>query len=683
MIPEETESGSQVVFEKFSSTCNSSTSVFGHKNYTEFTRGHIPLIISIPHGGHKLPEHIPNREKIDSSVNIFNDNNTQEIGCAIAERMLYEFGRPVYMVVNHLHRRKVDVNRPFEQGTDSNRTSKSSPSDSQIAWRDYHEFMKTAVKEVEGRFGRGLVIDLHGHAHQKNYIEVGYLLSAKILALPVHTLNTNTTIHQMSSIRALFHRMAEAKITFTSLLRADILSLGGRLQMFGYDAVPSQAHHFPTAQELYLSGGYSVRNYGSSNGGKIDAIQLELPSILRIGKGASDKFITDLADSISWFLREYYWGNIERKFDGLSKKKLTMINRDLLQLLIYLSLPFLLQKVSEWLRRRANPSQHLDTKQPSRPFTKAELGVSTLLISTIIYHFHRAFFALPFNIFQKLNVSILTPASHLKALLTEQKTSLALSPPELDTLIKKLGSFENKYFYVTYGQKALIECNYCREATDYLYFILPGLAASYVTMITIIGLATMLKRKQDWRIYCVVFLVVCAAFDIYTFTTLDISLLISTAAEEHHFTTADFYRRLAFIICTSIVLYMNKKDMRTEAEILNDITRRQEYILGRLKGASLQRTAVLRDSALRKAFVEYYKRVEVEEGVIYADPEYKKAKATALAKLNVDALTKDAELYVENLTRIKESESVVAENELYAAANSADIGSSTDGTSGI
>ncbi|CAG8546103.1 10601_t:CDS:2 [Ambispora leptoticha] len=292
------------------------TKTFGFHNYTEYLRGELPLIIAVPHGGHILPKDLPDLTNWYSEDYIrFNDVNTQELARVVAQQLMIEFGgREVYMVINHLNQRKVDVNRPYEQGTKPNIDSPMESSESQLAWKSYHEFLRNAVDEVEARFGRGLVIDFHGHAHQEEYIEVGYLLPADLLALPVHTLNTNSSIHNSSSIRSLYYRMFDSQITFTSLIRADVLSLGGRLQMLGYHTVPSQAHHYPTINESYLhdgGGGYSVRTYGSSDGGKVDAVQLEIPKKFRIGMEASHRFVVDLADGIGWFFKTYYWGRIE------------------------------------------------------------------------------------------------------------------------------------------------------------------------------------------------------------------------------------------------------------------------------------------------------------------------------------------------------------------------------------
>src|SRR5688572_1442106 len=136
--------------------------IYGYNNYSEFVQGHLPIIISIPHGGHLFPEDIPDRKQSFPSVVKSNDINTQEIGRKLSDFITETFkGRKPYMIVNHLGRSKIDVNRPLREGAEGTPGS-NLPSETQLAWNDYHTFLNNAVEEVEERFGRGLLIDIHG-----------------------------------------------------------------------------------------------------------------------------------------------------------------------------------------------------------------------------------------------------------------------------------------------------------------------------------------------------------------------------------------------------------------------------------------------------------------------------------------------------------------------------------------
>ena len=54
------------------------------------------------------------------------------------------------------------------------------------------------------------------------------------------------------------------------------VSFGGLLESEGYLSVPSPTNPGPNG-ELYFSGGYITQQYGSRDGGIVDAIQIESP----------------------------------------------------------------------------------------------------------------------------------------------------------------------------------------------------------------------------------------------------------------------------------------------------------------------------------------------------------------------------------------------------------------------
>ncbi|RIB12048.1 hypothetical protein C2G38_2042154 [Gigaspora rosea] len=194
--------------------------IFGSMNYNEYIPGHLPLIISIPHGGRLFPPEIPDRKKNLSSVVKSNDLNTQDIGRELADKLMLHFkGMRPYLVINHLGRSKIDVNRPIKEGAEDPKTL--------VAWNDYHNFMQTAIKDVETNFGHGLLIDIHGHAHPEHLIEIGYVLPAEILSLPTSQINENPNIYSGSSIRSLYTRKSN-NIPFADLIYGQTTSFGGR-----------------------------------------------------------------------------------------------------------------------------------------------------------------------------------------------------------------------------------------------------------------------------------------------------------------------------------------------------------------------------------------------------------------------------------------------------------------------
>ena len=125
-----------------------------------------------------FPDDIPDRKQSFPSVVKSNDINTQEIGRQLSDFITGTFrGRKPYMVVNHLGRSKLDVNRPLKEGAEGIPGS-DIPSNTQTAWNDYHNFMYNAFEEIEERFGHGLLIDIHG---KKSFLINNHLMGCQLL----------------------------------------------------------------------------------------------------------------------------------------------------------------------------------------------------------------------------------------------------------------------------------------------------------------------------------------------------------------------------------------------------------------------------------------------------------------------------------------------------------------------
>ena len=70
-----------------------------------------------------------------------------------------------------------------------------------------------------------------------------------------------------------------------------------------YTIVPPSADEAAPEDKRY-GGGHTVRTYGSGNGGKVDALQMEFGSALRT-KDRLDQTATDAADAIAAFAKAY------------------------------------------------------------------------------------------------------------------------------------------------------------------------------------------------------------------------------------------------------------------------------------------------------------------------------------------------------------------------------------------
>lgn len=232
---------------------------FGRNDYIEFIVGDLPLVISAPHGGYLTPVEIPNRTWGTTG----RDRNTQElarsIGDAFAE--LYGGSRP-HIIICRLARVKLDANRAIVEAAQGNRFS-------EWAWNEWHLFIEAAKSAAAEVNNWGFYIDLHGHGHAIDRLELGYLLSSSNLELTDESLNNPTYINK-SSIRNLANT---SPLTFAELIRGQN-SMGTLFENAGVPAVPSTPQPRLSGQS-YFSGGANTARHGSRDGGVIDGVQIE------------------------------------------------------------------------------------------------------------------------------------------------------------------------------------------------------------------------------------------------------------------------------------------------------------------------------------------------------------------------------------------------------------------------
>ncbi len=267
----------------------------GQESYVTFLHGNMPLIISIPHGGYLMPDGIPERSCVNCAKN--QDIYTLEIGLGVRDAIYRMSGHYPYVIINNLHRTRLDPNRNIEEAADGN-------PDAEKAWNRFQGFIDSARSLVNVEFGRGLFIDLHGHRHLIRRTELGYLLSGDELQFDDEMLDLGT-FTEYSSIRNLAGTNPGA-ISFSQLVRGPS-SLGSMLGDLGYPTVPSSEIPFPSAGEPYFSGGYNTTRHGSSAGGTIDGIQIELDLDLRSDISRRDRLVEDLSKVLLDFLDTHYF----------------------------------------------------------------------------------------------------------------------------------------------------------------------------------------------------------------------------------------------------------------------------------------------------------------------------------------------------------------------------------------
>lgn len=292
--------------QSFSQTYTPGIRYIDPTGYVEYRAGNLPIIISAPHGGALQPSTIADRVCSDCSV--VNDSWTKEIAEGIYDAFFRRTGCYPHVILNLLHRKKFDANRNIAEAAVGNPIV-------QRSWYAYQEYIDSSKARIVRDYGRGLFLDIHGHAHTVQRIEMGYLLSKNQLQLSNTALDAESYVKQ-SSIRALQEDNLE-KLSHSELLRGEN-SFGTIMYKKGFPSVPSSSDPFPKGSELYFDGGYNTQRHGSVGTAiEIDAIQLELNQDIRFDATTRARLIDSLTTAAIEYINFHYNRQFATKFCDL------------------------------------------------------------------------------------------------------------------------------------------------------------------------------------------------------------------------------------------------------------------------------------------------------------------------------------------------------------------------------
>ena len=262
------------------------------EDYIISRKGNIPLLLVAPHGGDLKPQWIENRG-CEGAV-ITQDQYTLGIALQIENELKKRTYQP-YIVYAKIHRIKVDLNRSLE-------TSHCEDDSSNDLWRAFHQQIESYRYELIQKYSRGLMIDIHGHGHPNQRIELGYLLNSEQL----RSLSTNGSLeNSLTSINSLVNNHPE-NISLNELIIGEN-SLGTLLSSAGFPSVPSAQDPAPNLGDPFFSGGSNTKLYGSKTRNGVDAIQLELNrQNLRQESEDRIRFSENFATVILSYLQRHY-----------------------------------------------------------------------------------------------------------------------------------------------------------------------------------------------------------------------------------------------------------------------------------------------------------------------------------------------------------------------------------------
>ena len=272
----------------FAARCESAretdSSVLGWLDLIEYQAGAMPLILASPHGGTKAPAGIAAR----TEGTLVTDSNTDALTREVANRIAELSGARPHVIICHLQRKYMDANRPLEAAC-------ASDSAATRTWHEYQQALLAAKQHVTKTSGRGLFIELHGHGHTNQRLEIGYLLRERDFELPLEEFEK---LKAKSSVREIAER---GQMSFEELIRGKS-SLGGLLEQQGVAAVPGLTMRSPGKDE-YFNGGWNTMTHGSRDAGTISSVQIECH---RVGFRDSKKNIAKAAEQLAGAIMQFH-----------------------------------------------------------------------------------------------------------------------------------------------------------------------------------------------------------------------------------------------------------------------------------------------------------------------------------------------------------------------------------------
>lgn len=225
--------------------------------YTEVQYGNMPLIISVPHGGTDDPATIPDRTC--PGITTVTDSRTIEMANAIDSVCKVDYGFQPYLVISYLKRTKLDQNRDLPEATCSNTAITG-------IWNNYHLSIDSLVTKIIAKYPLALFIDLHGHGHTKQRLEIGYLLSGNELRNPASIIPASSSMYNLM--------LQNTSLQINQLLTGPA-AFGTLMANRAIPSVPSQQDPAPLVTDPYFDGGYNTQRYCSGAYPKVFGWQVE------------------------------------------------------------------------------------------------------------------------------------------------------------------------------------------------------------------------------------------------------------------------------------------------------------------------------------------------------------------------------------------------------------------------
>ncbi len=219
--------------------------IFVNSDLVEVGEGDLPIVITAPHGGtNAIPGAVERTDKSLPGFVTVTDTRTDSLAREAALEVEKCFGKKPWVVIAKFSRKYADVNRPMKYGAESDAAREQH--------KLYHEAVRHAVDSVRAKFGKGILVDIHAQAADKEIVYRG--------------------TQNLKSLGQVSDDELSGKKSFL-----------GVLEKLGVKITPDTSHARDKEHPKF-NGGHTVQTYGLGQADGIFAVQLEFGGSYRSAK---------------------------------------------------------------------------------------------------------------------------------------------------------------------------------------------------------------------------------------------------------------------------------------------------------------------------------------------------------------------------------------------------------------
>ncbi|KXJ96921.1 hypothetical protein Micbo1qcDRAFT_191551 [Microdochium bolleyi] len=327
--------------------------------------------------------------------------------------------------------------------------------------------------------------------------------------------------------------------------------------------------------------------------------------------------------------------------------------------------PFLLPKLIRWYKDfRSGTNRH---GLRVRPIPAQALRAILLLtiVASVLFVLALPAFA-PENVFVVTQSRLQIPTDTLFNRVSSLRPGNVLT--EVDQVLRaKFVSLESRLLYLQFGPDVMADCPFCNsdDIKSYFYYAVPGLLGRHLANLVALSLATSEavagREGMQWRRYTTIAAAISAAVDMYLVSNYNHQANARAPRLQEldmFYWTSRVYRNIGLAgldLVFAVLLFLSSTNRAfatppSPAERIEAATRSLMTTRSKLSAFGVLKNTSIRDEDLRNRTMAYWQHEGHLMREMMEDREVIEGVNDALEnRINIQTITKDADLYVANL----------------------------------